>query len=189
MDLHKAQGHFRCKFSPAEDLKLREVVEQLGSADWASVATHMAPRNARQCRERWTNYLNPSLVNAPWTASEESLLEEKFAEFGTKWQVIAVFFPSRSKNDIKNHWISNQRNLLTWSVDSDRPPIQARPLQKGRAVNPEHVLHMAQRIEAPPRPPSDPSLRPGSISSFLNDGPSTLARIGSIPRHRLIKVV
>jgi hypothetical protein len=189
MELHKSHGHFRCKFSPAEDLKLRQVVEQVGAGDWASVASHMAPRNARQCRERWTNYLNPSLVNAPWTASEESLLEEKFAEFGTKWQVIAVFFPSRSKNDIKNHWISNQRNLLTWSVDADRPAMPDCSPPNNRTLKPEHVLHVPQRIEAGPRPPVEPSLKLGSISSFLNDGPGCLARMSSIPSHRLIKIV
>jgi hypothetical protein len=86
-----------------------DIVNRIGSNDWPAVATQMCGRNARQCRERWTNYINPVIVNAPWTKEEEKLLEEKFEEYGTRWQAIAIFFPTRSKNHIKNHWSSHQK--------------------------------------------------------------------------------
>jgi hypothetical protein len=111
MNYRTGPGKFKCKFTPAEDIRLQEVVDHCGCKDWSIVARHMYPRNARQCRERWTNYTNPILVNMPWTQAEEELLSEKFAEFGRKWQSIAAYFPRRSKNQIKNHWISRQKRL------------------------------------------------------------------------------
>jgi hypothetical protein len=109
MDRRRGPGCFKCKFTPEEDLRLRDVIDRCGSKDWSIVACHMYPRNARQCRERWTNYINPAIQNIPWTPEEEALLEQKFTEFGTRWQIIAAFFPKRSKNHIKNHWLSRQK--------------------------------------------------------------------------------
>jgi hypothetical protein len=102
-------GEFKHKFTHDEDQRLCSVVEEIGTVDWTLVARRMAPFTTRQCRERWTNYLNPTIANMPWTPAEDQLLEEKFAEFGTKWQVIAGAFPTRSKNSIKNRWNRLQR--------------------------------------------------------------------------------
>jgi hypothetical protein len=105
----KNQG--KNKFSPAEDLRLCEIVDYLGHQNWVEVAVHMPGRNARQCRERWMNYVNPTIRQLPWTASEELLLEQKLVQLGPKWQVIASFFPNRSRNYVKNHWATKQRRL------------------------------------------------------------------------------
>jgi hypothetical protein len=111
MEVKRTPGRFKNKFTAAEDYLLLEVVDKFGCRDWAEVASHIEGRNARQCRERWNNYVNPSIAKVPWTSTEEALLEQKFREYGTKWQTIASFFPSRSKNHIKNHWLTKQRRL------------------------------------------------------------------------------
>jgi hypothetical protein len=113
MEERRAPGRFKVKFTAAEDFRLMKIVNEIGSRDWPAVASQMCGRNARQCRERWTNYINPAIVNAPWSEEEERLLEEKLEEFGTRWQAIAIFFPTRSKNHIKNHWSYNQKRKLT----------------------------------------------------------------------------
>jgi hypothetical protein len=97
------------KFTRDEDQRLTELVIQHGPNSWAVVAAEMKTRNSRQCRERWTNYINPSLLHDPWTPAEEALLEEKFAAYGTQWFTIASFFTGRSKNEIKYHWLGKQR--------------------------------------------------------------------------------
>jgi hypothetical protein len=102
-------GEFKRKFTPAEDDRLRELVDRNGTKDWELIATNMPLRNARQCRERWNNYINPTLANTEWTTAELELLEKKYAEFGPRWKVIAEFIPGRSKNGIKNHWSRNER--------------------------------------------------------------------------------
>jgi hypothetical protein len=104
-------GRYKCKFTSVEDAHLVEVVGWCGPNDWARVASYMNGRSARQCRERWNNYVNPALENVPWTPEEDDLLEEKFLEFGTHWQAIATFFRTRSRNDIKCHWFLKQRRM------------------------------------------------------------------------------
>jgi hypothetical protein len=62
----------------------------------------MTTRNPRQCRERWTNYVNPLLKQGNWTYEEDRLLEAKFARYGTKWKTIAQFFTNRSDISLRN---------------------------------------------------------------------------------------
>jgi hypothetical protein len=57
------------------------------------------------------NYLDPVLVHAPWTSEEDQLVDAKFAEYGTQWQVIAMFLPTRSRNQIKNRWHALHKSL------------------------------------------------------------------------------
>jgi hypothetical protein len=104
-------GRYKRKFTATEDLALRDVVSRYGVGDWAVIAKHMPDRNPRQCRERWNNYLSPGLLNLPWTPAEDLLLDAKFAEFGSMWDVIRTFFPLRSRNAIRNHWLARQPKL------------------------------------------------------------------------------
>jgi hypothetical protein len=104
-----AQGHVKVKFKEDEDIRLQELVERFGTDNWSAVAAEMRNRNARQCRDRWSNYVNPKIENSPWTKEEERLLEERHAHWGTKWCAIAHFFPNRSKNDIKYRCLRQQR--------------------------------------------------------------------------------
>jgi hypothetical protein len=92
----------RDKFGPEEDKLLTEAVQLHGESDWSLVATFLPGRNARQCRERWFNYVNPHLVKRSWTLEEDSLLVQKYNEFGPHWNVLCRLFDGRGRNDLKN---------------------------------------------------------------------------------------
>ncbi|OHS95821.1 hypothetical protein TRFO_38024 [Tritrichomonas foetus] len=94
----------RHKFSQDEDDLLRKLVNEHGATNWRFIAENIPGRSARQCRDRWKNYLMPGISNAPWTPEEDQLLEQKYAEMGSQWSRIAKFFPSRTDINIKNRW-------------------------------------------------------------------------------------
>jgi hypothetical protein len=64
----------------------------------------MPGKNARQCRERWINYLKPDLNTEGWTHEDDFLLVQKCAELGRKWVQIAAFFPNRTDSMVKNRF-------------------------------------------------------------------------------------
>lgn len=99
----------KIKFTPDEDVLLLNAVKSLGIGDWHVIANRIPGRNPRQCRERWNNYVNPSLITSPWTAKEDEFLLEKYQELGPHWHTIASYFTSRSTNSIKNRFIILQR--------------------------------------------------------------------------------
>jgi len=71
---------------------------------WKSVSEQMHGFSARQCRDRWHNYLSPKICPNAWTIEEDYILLTKVQEIGTRWSEISTFLPGRSDNNIKNRW-------------------------------------------------------------------------------------
>jgi hypothetical protein len=92
----------RCYFTAEEDEQLRYLVASTSAGDWRSVSRGMHDRTPRQCRERWKYYLAPELRQGGWADSEDALLLRKHLELGTKWAMIAKFFPNRTDTMVKN---------------------------------------------------------------------------------------
>jgi hypothetical protein len=66
----------------------REVSAQLGS-------TLGVTRTVKQCRERYSNQLDPRLRDDPWTAEEHRELARLRAIHGNQWLLIAAGMPGR----------------------------------------------------------------------------------------------
>lgn len=94
----------RKKFQPYEDYILTNIMRMNPSLSWPSVASFLPGRTARQCRDRWVNFLNPSIQKRAWTKEDDELLLSKFIEFGQKWSKILQFFPNTSYSDLKNRF-------------------------------------------------------------------------------------
>jgi hypothetical protein len=105
----EAGGIHKVKFTHDEDVLLMELVTRHGDGDWASIARQMRNRNVRQCRERWCNYLAPSVSNGPWSSEDDARLLEKTREYGSKWKALTQFFPGRTDINIKNHYMTLTR--------------------------------------------------------------------------------
>jgi hypothetical protein len=110
VDLAQDKDRLKLKFTPEEDDLLCTLVHQYGLKDWIRIASLMETRNARQCRERYKNYLNPNLRQGDWTREEDELLQLKYLEFGAKWNKIARFFINRSDNALRNRWMMLARH-------------------------------------------------------------------------------
>lgn len=120
--------HPKSKFTPAEDEKLKQIVNEVGDNSWDLVSKRMGTRNQRQCKERWFNYLSPNISFLPWSIEEDQKLIRLHEEFGAKWVKIAQYFPSRTDTNIKNRWMVLQR-------------------QKNRKLKKNEIMKEKQEIE------------------------------------------
>jgi hypothetical protein len=99
----------RRKFTTDEDVRLRSLVDQIGTSHWESIASLMPNRTARQCRDRYKNYLLDTIVTAPWTPNEDDVIRAKYGELGPRWVEIAKLLSGRSGNHVKNRWHKHLR--------------------------------------------------------------------------------
>jgi hypothetical protein len=58
-------------------------------------------RTAKQIRERYRLYLDPSVLHTPFTYEENLKLNQYVAQFGMKWSIIANFMDGRPDVQLK----------------------------------------------------------------------------------------
>lgn len=79
----------RGNWTAEEDAQLRLAVDLYGHA-WMEVASVIPGRNNEQCRDRWTERINPKVPRGKWTAEEDRRLISAIDELGVgKWKEVS----------------------------------------------------------------------------------------------------
>jgi hypothetical protein len=100
----------RHRFDVDEDFRLLELVHQYGVYHWELVAASMPARTARQCRDRYNNYLSAQIARTPWEPWEDALIARRHGELGPQWSLIAhALNAGRTPTQVKNRWASYHR--------------------------------------------------------------------------------
>eukprot|EP01029_Cantina_marsupialis_P013165 TRINITY_DN2915_c0_g2_i1.p1 TRINITY_DN2915_c0_g2~~TRINITY_DN2915_c0_g2_i1.p1 ORF type:complete len:761 (-),score=196.38 TRINITY_DN2915_c0_g2_i1:578-2860(-) len=97
---------------PEDEYLIAAVNRRNGTKDtirWCEVANEMPGRTGKQCRERWSNYLDPTINTGEWTEAEDDLLFTKQQEIGNKWCEISSLLPGRTENQVKNRYNSSHK--------------------------------------------------------------------------------
>ncbi|EAY03365.1 Myb-like DNA-binding domain containing protein [Trichomonas vaginalis G3] len=99
----------KVKFSIEQDNTLKELVQRYGASQWEQKAALIPGKTARQCRDRWFNYLDPKLNQEAWTDEEDQKLIKKYLQVGPHWKIIADYLDNRSTNSVRNRLLKLQR--------------------------------------------------------------------------------
>ena len=100
----------KSKWTPVEDKALIESVKIHGTKNWIAVSSLVPGRNSKQCRERWTAQLDPTLNHNEFSPQEDAIIIFQHQANGPIWAKIATFLPGRSATSVKNrfNWLSRR---------------------------------------------------------------------------------
>ena len=151
---HYDDKQTRSMFTASEDKKLLKLVEEAGKKpNWRAISIIMKTRTPRQCRERYQNYLNPSLEHENWTPDEDQLIMEKFQELGPKWNLIAKFLHGRTGNATRNRYQSLQRKLRKQEKLRKQNLSKLEIEQSNLAIQQQNAQPKQDHFVIPPPPP------------------------------------
>lgn len=113
-DLQISAARKRQKFTPQEDDKLKYLISENGTHNWNIISQEMPGRSAKQCRDRYCNYLSAPHSNLPWRTEEDQILLSLLSVIGTKWVEISRYLPGRSGPNVKNRWYKHLNKKYTY---------------------------------------------------------------------------
>ena len=96
-------------WSIAEDELLVNLINS-DSKKWGVIAeeinstfhNRLRIRSGKQCKERWTNHLDPIMKRDKWTPEEDLAALKLFQKHGRKWSKISKLIGNRTDSSIKN---------------------------------------------------------------------------------------
>ena len=119
-------------FTPEEDkLLVTLVAGNTGKTKWSRISAHFPDRTTRQCRERYTLYLSPTLNVEPWTKEEDTKLVKAVNEYGFHWSKMMILFEGRTQMSIKNRWNTHIKKNVhknkegEWVFNTENPSKSA----------------------------------------------------------------
>jgi hypothetical protein len=101
---NEASSKARQLFSKEEDNMIKQLYEEFGMRNWNRISQFLPARKAKNCRDRYLNYLQPNLKTEDWTAEEDSDLLKLVQQYGKKWMIISELLPGRSPISTKNRF-------------------------------------------------------------------------------------
>jgi hypothetical protein len=157
------------RWSAEEDRKLIAAVQKypdIRLVTWTALVDAIPGRTSKQCRERWFNFLDPSIKhNAEWTMQEDKKLQRLVKSFGRKWARIAKELPGRTENTVKVRYQSLERqmehvtshssasNILPTSSNPDHNSILPRASEDSAFVSDDsNSCYSEREVTRSPRP-------------------------------------
>ena len=101
---HLVAPKIKHKITENEDDEIKKYVKQYWEKNWVKKSHLMKNRSSRQIKERYYNYLCPTVKRTEWNDEEDEKLLNMVKEFGKKWRQIAKNFDGRTDVNLKNRY-------------------------------------------------------------------------------------
>ncbi|CAD8127930.1 unnamed protein product [Paramecium sonneborni] len=110
---HLIRKEDRLQWCQEEEELLKEEVESSNNLKWNEIQFQIFMKSngryfkkAKQCRERWNNYLDPQINRSNWKPEEDLFLMKLSQSEGLKWSKISQKMKNRTENQVKNRFKS-----------------------------------------------------------------------------------
>ena len=122
-----------------EDEILKAAVMKYGLNQWSRISSLLVRKSAKQCKERWYEWLDPKIKKTEWTKDEEEKLLHLAKMFPCQWRTISPFV-GRTAYQCLEHYeylldkaqgrendVNDPRKLRPGEIDPNPEAKPARP--------------------------------------------------------------
>jgi hypothetical protein len=102
----------RILFTKEEDDLIKHLYEDIGIKDWNKISQYLPNRSAKNCQDRYINYLRPNLKAGNWTKEEDDHFLKLVEKYGKKWTIISEHLPGRSPVSLKSRFAKCVKNKI-----------------------------------------------------------------------------
>ncbi|KAF8708430.1 Myb-like DNA-binding domain, partial [Rhizoctonia solani] len=152
------------KWTKEEDQALRKGVASFGRM-WTKVQEYVQGRTDAQCRERWSNMLDPSLKTGLWEEEEDKILFDAASQ-KLPWSKISALLPGRTDSRCAKRY-----QMLIKLRDGGLSPAEAQAQASNRGK---------KRKEAQASPQSPSGEEAPVASGDLDRGPSGISSANGV---------
>lgn len=122
-------------WSNKEDALLQAALAKYGMKNWDRVASMLENRKTpQQCKDRWFQYLDPSVNKGEWTADEEEKLVQLQELFPAQWELVASQIKGRKPWQCEQHFqalVEAAGGVANVAPDALIAELRNRRLQQG----------------------------------------------------------
>lgn len=141
------KSHSKKRFTPDEDKIIISLVKPNYENDWARISKSLDKRTARQCRDRWCNYLDPSLNRKEWLPEEDDKLMKLFEQKGPQWKFFSIILNGRSINDVRNRYFKLVRKSLKLSKNNGKKKESHVKIEKKEILDDVVPIETSEKID------------------------------------------
>lgn len=118
----------------SEDEILKASVMKYGLNQWSRISSLLVRKSAKQCKERWVEWIDPNIKKTEWTKEEDEQLLQLSKMFPCQWKTIGDFI-GRTAYQAMEHY----EKLLDKAMNDDQNAgMDSRKLKPGEIdPNPE----------------------------------------------------
>ncbi|CAN6607788.1 pre-mRNA-splicing factor Cef1p [Trichomonascus vanleenenianus] len=120
-----------------EDELLKTAIQKYGLNEWRRVASLLPRKNAKQCKARWDEWLNPEIKKTEWSKEEDEKLLSLAKFYPSQWRTIASFIGRTASQCLERYQRllddADQRDseLGLKGIEASGPAADAKKLQIG----------------------------------------------------------
>ena len=125
IDSFPRKSRIQNPWANVEDMILTETVKNSPHPiSWNKIALCLPGRSGKQCRERWSEHLDPTFDRSPFSMEEDSIILQGQKQLGNKWKDISCFFGKklRTPSSIKVRWHFLDRQIKKYGANADGLP-------------------------------------------------------------------
>ncbi|KAF2739820.1 hypothetical protein EJ04DRAFT_540346 [Polyplosphaeria fusca] len=98
------------QWSNVEDEVLKAAISKYGLNQWARCASLLAKKTAKQCKARWTEWLDPSIKKTEWSREEDEKLLNLAKLLPSQWRTIAPMVGRTANQSLERYMILLEQN-------------------------------------------------------------------------------